>query len=60
MALSQAWYVFVVVLIVVLVIQALQNFRLLEALRAMASVLTPLALAVADIHVFKDLVHLNI
>lgn len=60
MALSQAWYVFVVVLIVVLVIQALQNFRLLETLRAMAPVLAPLTLTVADVHVFEDLVHLNI
>jgi len=59
-ALVQAWYVFVVMLVVVLVIQAMENFCLFETLGAMVTLMAPLALTVADVHVFEDLVHLNI
>lgn len=62
MALGQAWHVFllVVIQVVVLVIQALYDFLLLTALRAMAALMAPLALTEADVHVFEDLMHLHV
>jgi hypothetical protein len=61
-ALGQAWHVFLVVvlLVFVLIIQTLYDFLLFAALSAMVTLMAPLALTVADVHVFEDLVHLNI